>query len=151
LLFRQIIVIIHLQKQERRQGMKGNIVIWESKKKLEAAGDMVISISFITAEHSLWTLIPLMLRVRRRIKKVFPSAKFFSLSHYHNGEWKPGRLIRDMPGFEIKMSLVPLRKLKKICMALELNHQGERTSDIDVHVFYQKAKLLKKVSRWIID
>jgi hypothetical protein len=142
--------IIYLPKQERRLKMKGNVVIWENSKKLKAAGDMVISISFITAQHSLWTLIPLMLRVRWRIKKAFPSAKFFSLSHYHNGEWKPGRLIEDMPGFEIKMSLVPLRMLKKICMELESNRNGERTSDIDVHVYYQKTRRIGKISRSLI-
>ncbi|MDD3487427.1 MAG: hypothetical protein PHF35_03565 [Candidatus Moranbacteria bacterium] len=129
--------------------MKGEIVIWESKKKLKAAGNMIISISFLTAEHSLWTLIPLMWRARRRIKKAFPSAKFFSLRHYHNSEWKPGRPVIDMPGFEIKMSLLPPLKLKKICMELEYNRKGERTSDIDVHLFYQKTRQIAKVSRFL--
>lgn len=130
--------------------MKGEIVIWENKKKLEAEGDIVISISFITAQHSLWTLIPLMWRVRHRIKKLFPHAKFFSLRHYHNSEWKPGHPVKDMPGFEIKMSLVHMKKLKMICMELESNRKGKRVSDIDVHVFNQKTRQLGKISRSLI-
>lgn len=130
--------------------MKGEIVIWENKGRLGVAGDEVISISFVTVQHSLWTLVPLMWRTWRAIKKFFPSAKFFSLRHYHNGEWKPGRTVKDMPGFEIRMSLVPLRLLKKTCMALELNRQGERTSDIDVHILNQKTRQIGKISRSIL-
>jgi phosphoribosyl-dephospho-CoA transferase len=131
--------------------VKGEIIIWENRRGLETVGDLIISISFITVQHSLWTLIPLMLRTRYQIKKSFPSAKFFSLRRYRNDEWKTGHAVKDMPGFEIKMSLVhPLTRLKKICMALELNRKGERTSDIDVHVYNQKTRKLGKISRSLL-
>lgn len=130
--------------------MKGEIVIWENQKRLRNAGNAVVSISFITAQHSLWTLIPLMLRTWHRIKKSFPAVKFFSLRHYRNNEWRPGHAVKNMPGFEIKMSFVHPLMLKKICMTLELNRKGERTSDIDVHIYNQKTRELGKVSRSLL-
>jgi hypothetical protein len=130
--------------------MKGEIVLWENEKQLNTARNEVVSLTFLTTQHSTWTLIPLIIRAYCRIKKSFPLTKFYSLKQYRNDEWKPGTIVKEMPGFELTLSLVPLRKLKEICMVLELNRRRERIADIDVHVFDRQAKQLNKVSRFIL-
>lgn len=127
--------------------MKGEIVLWKNNKRLNSARNEVICLTFLTTQHHLWTLIPLMLRTYCRIKKSFPYAEFYSLKHYINSKWKPGRIVKEMPGFELTMSLLNPRKLKLLCMPLESNSKGERISDIDVYIFYRAEKQLCKFSR----
>ena len=131
--------------------MKGEIVLWENKKRLETAGNEVISLTFLTIQYSMWTLVPLIIKAYWQIKKHFPHAKVYSLKQYRNDQWSPLTAWKEeMPGFELTLSLIPLRKLKEICMALEFKFDKweKRVADIDVHVFDRQAKKLRKVSRY---
>ena len=131
--------------------MKREIVLWKNQKGLDSAINEVICLTFITAQHRIWTLVPLMIQTYYRTKKLFPRVKLYSLKQYRNDEWKLGKIVENMPGFELTMSLIRPLELKRICMALELNSRGERVCDIDVRVFYRKEKRLCKVSRYIFE
>lgn len=129
--------------------MEGEIVLWRSHRRLSSARNEVICLTFLTTQRSLWTLIPLMVQTYYRIKKSFPSVKLYSLKQYRNSEWSPCKIVQRMPGFELTMSLLNPLKVKRLCMSLEFNANGERIADIDVHVFYRKERQLYKVSRYV--
>jgi hypothetical protein len=128
--------------------MEGEIVLWKNRKRLDSAGDNVLCLTFLTTQHHLWTLVPLIIRTYCRILRSFPSTKFYSLKQYRNDEWRPCKTVKEMPGFELTMSLLDPLTVKRICISLERNSKGQRRADIDVHVFNRREKMLYKVSRY---
>jgi hypothetical protein len=128
--------------------MKGEIVLWESRKRIKSTLNEVISITFLTTEHSAWTLVPLMALAFYRITKKLPKVKLLSLRQYRNDQWRPWKMATEkMPGFSLLLSLAPPLEIKRICLALEKNSRYERIADIDVHVLYRKEKQLYKIRR----
>jgi hypothetical protein len=119
------------------------IVLYQSDKGLKLAGDEIICLTFLTTQHSAWSMIPLMIRTYPRIKKLFPSIKFYSLSFFIDR--------KRVHFYDMRLSFIPPIKLKKLCMELELNEYGLRIADIDVHVFYRKSKQLRKVSHHVLS
>lgn len=121
--------------------MQKTAVLYQNNKKLCTANDEIICLTFLTTQHRIWSLIFLMIRTYRQIKKSFSYVKLYSIS-----------FIRDrgrVSFFDVRVSLIPLLRLKKMCMELEYNEMSERIADIDVHVFYRQSKRLCKVSRYI--
>ncbi len=118
------------------------IVLWENHKKLKFAKDEIICITFLTTHHSVWSMIPLIIRTYLNIKKQFSSTQLYSLSFLIDRE--------RVHFFDLRLSLLAglqLIELKKNCMRLELNKLGVRIADIDVHIFNRKFQQLSKVSR----
>lgn len=118
------------------------IVLWKSYKKLNVAIDEIICLTFLTTRRSVWSIIPLMIRTYREMKKRFPYIKFYSLSFFLDR--------KRVHFFDMRLSFVPLLKLKKLCMELELNDYGLHIADIDVHIFKRHSGKLLKLSRKII-
>lgn len=117
-------------------------ILYQNNKGLREAGDKIICLTFLTTQHSIWSLIFLMVRAYHQMKKSFFAMKLYSLSFIKDRE--------RVSFYDIRMSLVPLLELKRICMELENNEMGERIADIDVHVFCRQSKQLYKVSRKIL-
>ena len=128
--------------------MQGEVVLWESQKRMKSALNEVISITFLTTEHSVWTLVPLMALALYRIKIKFPKIKLLSLRQYRNDQWRPWKMATEkMPGFNMLLSLTPPLEIKRICLALEKNSRHRRIADIDVYILYRKEKQLHKIRR----
>lgn len=128
--------------------MKKEIVLWESQKRLASASNQVLCITFITTEHSVLSLVPLMLKMFYKIKMKFFGVKLFSLKQYCNDRWRPwNAATEEMPGFKILLSPAPPIEIKKICLALEKNSCHKRVADIDVHVLNREQNILYKIRR----
>jgi len=111
------------------------IVLWEKMWRDNDAEE--ICLTFLTTKGSVWRMIPLMIRTCYRIKKQFSDITFYSLN-----------LLLDRKRvhfFDIRLSLVSLFILKRLCMDLEMNN-FDRIADIDVHTFNKHTGKLIKVT-----
>jgi len=118
-------------------------ILYQDEEALGVAGDKIICLTFLTVHPgSIKRLIYTPALTHRLILKLFPNTKFYSLSYIEDEE--------RVPFYDMRISLVPLRELKELCMKLETNDDGERIVDIDVHIFFRRSKELYKVSRKVM-
>ena len=115
-------------------------VLYQDKEGLKVAENKIICLTFlITHPSGIKYLYYLPAQAYHLIAKSFPDAKFYSLSYFEDEE--------RVPFYDMRMSLVPLHKLKELCMELELNDKGERVADIDVHILSRSSGKLIKITR----
>lgn len=115
-------------------------VLWQDNSKLMSAQNIIICLTFLTTNpNCVKSLIYLVAETTMKIQKLFSEAEFYSLSYIEDEE--------RVSFYDMKMSLASLRKIKELCMALELNDNKERVADIDVHIFFKDSGKLYKVSR----
>ena len=115
-------------------------VLYQDEEGLRVAEDKIICLTFLTIHpDSIKKLIYLPAETYHRISKLFPNTKFYSLSYIKDE--------KRVPFYDMKISFIPLRKLKELCTELELNDKGERVADIDVHIFFRQSGKLYKVTR----
>ena len=112
-------------------------VYYQDKNGLIAAGEKIISLTFLSAYTDKKGLLYLVYELGLRLAKLYPKVKLYLLKYQ---EQEGGG-----PGYEMKISLVPLRKLKELCMSLEVDKNERRIADIDVFIHY--AGKLCKISR----
>lgn len=115
------------------------IVLFKSCENPFNAENKEICLTFLTTQGRVWRLIPLLFRTYRKIKKQFPHVKFYSLNLLLDS--------KRVHFFDVRMSLVPLFELKKLCAKLEENIFGFRRADIDVYVVDRWSGQLFKLSR----
>jgi hypothetical protein len=117
-------------------------VLWQNEEGLKTTKNIILCLTFLTTHpDSIPHLIYLPAEAFDLISGIFPSAIFYSLCYIEG--------LEGVPFYDMRMSLVPLRKLKELCMVLELNADGERVADIDVHILFRQSGKLVKISRKI--
>lgn len=121
--------------------MQRKIDLWKNDKNLEKAGETIICLTFLTTEHTVFKMIPLMIKTYKQIKKDFPEVMFYSLSFIMDKERVHFFDLRIFP--PPLWLLWKLGELKKICERFELDDSKERIADIDVFTASKEAGKLK--------
>jgi len=103
------------------------------KKGLEAAGKNIVCLTFLTGTYDKKGLFYLACELGLYIGKLWPGTKVY-LFKYQQQEG-------GGPGYEMKISLIPIKELKVLCMKMEY-HNGKRVADIDVFT-YDDGRLTK--------
>lgn len=109
-------------------------VLYQNEDGLKADKERLISLTFLSAYTDKEGLLYLVSELGLRLAQLYPETKLYLLKYQKQES--------GGPGYEMKISPVPLSPLKQLCMSLEFDKGGKRIADIDVFI-YRFGKLYK--------
>ena len=103
--------------------------------------DTFVALTFLSGSTDEKGLLYFVAELGLRLVKLYPKTQLYYLEYMEQDD--------GGPGYEMIISIIPLRNLKKLCMELEVDSNNQRIADIDV--FISLPGKFGKISRQVLD